>query len=68
MNAMNIYLKGDIVLTPQGFGKVAYIRMRSPNYSEIEAVSVVLDSKMWETGYTGTIFPSSEVALIEVAQ
>lgn len=52
---------GDRVSTALGKGTVAYVRMAPPTYTEVEAVSVVLDAKRGQPGYTGTILDSSQV-------
>lgn len=53
--------QGDRVSTSRGKGTVAYVRMAPPTFSEVDAVSVVLDSKRGQLGYTGTILDSSQV-------
>jgi len=61
----------DRVTTPKGNGKVAYRRMRSPDYIEVEAYSVILDSAMEAANLppfpsiTGTIFSAKDVAPCE---
>lgn len=55
------FQRGQRVKTPLGYGMVAYQRMRSPEYSEAEAVSVVLEAKQNKPGYTGTIFRAEDV-------
>ena len=58
------FRQGDRVSTPHGPGTVAYVRMAPPSYSEIDAVSVVLDGKRDRPGYTGTILDSAQVKAI----
>lgn len=55
--------QGDRVSTSLGKGTVAYVRMAPPTYSEVDAVSVVLDAKRHRPGYSGTILDSSQVVL-----
>ena len=57
------YRQGDRVQTPNGPGSVAYQRMAAPDYAEVAAVSVVLDSEQTRAGYTGTVFPASVIDL-----
>lgn len=45
-------------------GLVAYQRMAAPDYREAEAVSVVLDSKRKQAGYSGTMFRPAELHVI----
>lgn len=57
----------DRVITPQGPGKIAFKRMRSPDFNTVEAYSVILDSKVEASklppfpNVNGTIFPANEV-------
>lgn len=53
--------KGMPVNTPNGKGKVGYVRMRAPEYSVPEAVSVVLDNRKDDPAYKGTVFPAEEI-------
>jgi hypothetical protein len=57
------YCQGDIVMTPLGRGKVQYIRMAPPTYSEPQAISVyVFDVGLSRsTPYNGTIFSAAEI-------
>ena len=55
--------KGTRVLTPWGPGTVLYVRMASPHFTTIEAVSVRLDGKANEPGYSGTIIPARKVTV-----
>lgn len=64
--------RGDrVVVTMQDgrkeIGGVAYVRFAPPNYTEIEAVSVVLDSKLRKLGYAGTIVAAEQVEHINDA-
>lgn len=56
------FTKDQRVNTPQGPGKVVYIRMAPPDYSEAIAVSVALDSRQKDPTYTGTIFKTEDVS------
>lgn len=62
-----IFQKDERVNTPQGEGVVVYQRMKAPNYSDAEAVSVCLDSKKdWiGLGYAGTTFLAEEVIKVK---
>ncbi len=55
------FQQGDQVQTPLGPGRVAYQRMAPPDYREAAAVSVVLDARRAQPGYTGTIFAAAVV-------
>lgn len=55
------FRRGQRVKTPLGYGMVNYQRMRPPEYSEAEAVSVILDAKQNRPGYSGTIFSVKDV-------
>lgn len=57
--------KGDRVLTPYGEGTIAYVRMAPPTFSEVWAVSVVLDNKKDIFGYSGTMVPAEKVKKLE---
>lgn len=46
---------GSRVLTPHGAGVINYVRMAPPDYREVAAVSVVLDSKKHIPSYNGSI-------------
>jgi hypothetical protein len=52
---------GDRVITPGGTGKVAYWRFGFPDFSEVVAYGVILDSKKGEYGYSGTTYSYKEV-------
>lgn len=56
------FTKGQRVNTPQGPGKIVYVRMMLPTYSEVAVVSVSLDSRQKDPTYTGTIFKVEEVS------
>lgn len=47
---------GDRVNTPRGPGEVVFVRMAPPDFSKIAAVSMRLDSRNLDRGYTGTMF------------
>jgi hypothetical protein len=53
--------KGTRVITPQGIGSVAFVRMAPPSYTAPGAISVILDSQCNRPGYNGTIMPASDV-------
>ena len=53
--------KGDYVKTPLGYGRVAFQRMKAPDYREPEAVSVVLEARLAITGYRGTLFRAEDI-------
>ena len=53
--------KGQRVKTPLGYGTVCYVRMRPPEYREIEAVSVLLEARRNMIGYSGTIIKAELV-------
>lgn len=57
--------KGQRVNTPLGTGTVEYIRMSPPDYRNIQAVSVKLDSAKDRPGYVGTLFPPKDVKEME---
>ncbi len=65
---MATFYKGDCVDTPLGTGRVAYQRLKFRSASdgfvadEAEAVSVVLDSRLGDPNYSGTIFPADKVS------
>lgn len=58
---------GTRVKTPKGNGKIAYCRMKGPNYYEVECYSVVLDTSVAASKlppfpkYAATIFPASDI-------
>ncbi len=56
---------GTRVTTPAGDGFVAYVRMGGPDFGSVSSVSVVLDSKKNEHGYTGTIYLAELVTAID---
>ena len=56
---------GDRVDTPYGAGTVAYVRMAWPEFTVVEAVSVVLDEKVGKPGYVGTIVSPDDVTEAE---
>lgn len=60
------YTKGQRVMTPKGEGSVNYQRMAAPTYSEVAAVSVILDNaaglaKGAMFSYEGHIFKAEDV-------
>lgn len=60
------YTKGQRVRTPAGLGTIAYERLAAPDYTEAEAVSVVLDGET-RAGYVGTIFRAATVEPLPLA-
>jgi hypothetical protein len=56
------FTKGKRVNTPQGPGKIVYVRMAPPTYSEVASVSVALESRQNEPGYSGTIFKAEDIS------
>ena len=54
---------GDRVRTINGKGTVAYVRKGGQDFAEVVAVSVVLDDKRSQVGYTGSMYPVGEVWL-----
>lgn len=55
------FVKGERVMTPLGVGRVAYQRMAPPDYTNAEVVSVLLDDRINNTGYNGSLFPADKV-------
>lgn len=60
---MNFY-QGERVKTPNGIGTVVYQRMKAPDYSSAEAVSVKLDNVI-RYDYVGTIFKAEDIQSID---
>lgn len=60
--------KGDYVQTPHGCGYIAFVRMKPPTYSEVEACSVILDSRRKDPFYRGSMYSAESVTLITAAQ
>lgn len=58
---LNSWDRGTEVNTPDGKGRIGYVRRAPPNYTEAEAVSVVLDKYRNNPTYTGTIYPACQV-------
>lgn len=58
---MTDFCAGDRVWTPLGHGTVAYVRMAPPDYARPMAVSVVLDARRYEPGYSGSTFFAAQV-------
>lgn len=61
VRSSTVFLAGDRVVTPLGPGRVAYVRMAAPDYTQVQAVAVVLDSEQTNPTYTGTIFAATDV-------
>lgn len=63
--------KGDLVTTPLGPGRVAYVRYDHLAPADapmpLAAVSVVLAERRLDPGYAGTLFPAKDVAPLTVA-
>lgn len=55
---------GDYVTTPSGTGRVVYVRMAPPGYTDPEAVSVLLDQYRLRVEYRGTVFLALAVTKI----
>ena len=55
--------RGDRVLTPEGRGTVAYVRLAPPHYSTVEAASIFLDRRRLRPGYGGTMFLITDLRL-----
>lgn len=53
--------RGDRVMTPGGMGTVVYKRMEAPDYVQVAAYSVKLDTAIHNPNYTGTLYPAREV-------
>lgn len=49
------------VITPEGPGTVIYKRMKPPEYSQVAAYSVRLDSRKDHPGYFGTIYTPDQL-------
>ena len=56
---------GDYVTTPNGPGRVVYVRMSPPDYRTPEVVSVLLDAYRLRIEYRGTVFLASAVTKIK---
>lgn len=56
-----LFEKGDRVMTPGGAGTVSFKRMAPPNYSEVAAYSVRLDSRNNDPHYVSSMYSSEEV-------
>lgn len=52
---------GDRVITPHGAGKVVFWRFGSPDFSQVVAYGVLLDSKKDQYNYSGTVYPYKDV-------
>lgn len=61
MSDTSEWRSGTEVYTPMGKGKIAWIRMGAPSYSQPETISVLLDTKREHYGYSGTVFNVREV-------
>jgi len=57
--------QNDLVMTPGGVGRIAYVRNAPPSFSEPLAVSVILDSKKNYPTYTGTTYLARDVFLAD---
>lgn len=53
--------QGQRVTTPVGPGSVVDQRLAGPDYTQAEAVSVVLDARCGEPHYAGTMFAAGQV-------
>lgn len=66
--AMNELRQGAYVDTPGGTGIVVYARMAAPDYTCVEAVSVLLDGyKHQNPWYVGTTFLADKVKVLTPA-
>lgn len=63
-----MYTIGQPVNTPDGPGTVGFVRMAPPNYSQPEAVSVILNSKRNNPNYKGTMYSANVVTKATLAQ
>lgn len=60
--------QGAYVDTPGGTGLVVYVRMAPPDFTVVEAVSVLLDAvKHQNPYYVGTIFLAKNVTVLKAA-
>jgi hypothetical protein len=64
MNSTITLTAGDFVTTPEGPGRVVYVRMLPPDYATIAAISVYLESKRGQFGYTGTMCDAASVKAV----
>ncbi len=58
---VDLFDKGDKVLTPGGTGVVSWRRMAGPDYSQAASYSVMLDSELSNPRYNGTVYPADKV-------
>ena len=58
---MEVFEKGDAVLTPDGPGVINYKRMSSLDLSRVAAYSVILNSKRDRLGYEGSLYSADLV-------
>lgn len=58
---MKVYEAQERVITPEGPGTVIYKRMKPPEYSEVAAYSVKLDSRKDHPNYHGTIYAPDQL-------
>lgn len=58
--------QGDRVITKNGkLGTVVYIRFAPPSFNQILALSITLDERKENPGYTGTMFSVDDVNHLE---
>lgn len=63
-----LFSKDDLVITPDGVGRVAYVRMAPEEYRHIEAISVILESRSNDPNYSGTLYPEYNVRKIQTVK
>lgn len=59
---LDLLRPGAEVVTPNGKGKVAHVRMAPPDYAQVQAVSVVLHARAHECCYAGTMFQVGDIS------
>lgn len=66
MDAPKVFGKGDSVYVKSlgQTGKVKYVRFKAPNYNEPDAYSILLDSKLNDPYYSGSIFSADDVVKV----
>lgn len=56
-----MFSQGDRVIANGKSGRVAFIRYAPPDFSQVDAVSVILDERKHDPRYKGSIFPAEQV-------
>lgn len=61
--APKVFKKGErVYITSLGeTGRVSYVRFRAPQYSTPDAYSIMLDSRMDDPYYSGSVFAAEDV-------